>query len=73
MIPIVEAMAEPQKFPIVTMLGMVIVCVIYILIGTLSYLAYGDKIQAAVIYNFPPDNRLTISVELLYSLAVMLT
>ncbi|CAO3644143.1 unnamed protein product [Cunninghamella blakesleeana] len=73
LIPIVEAMAEPQKFPIVTILGMVIVCVIYILIGTLSYLAYGDKIQAAVIYNFPPGDRLTISVELLYSLAVMLT
>lgn len=66
-------MADPHKFPIVTIFGMIIVCCIYVLIGTLSYMAYGDQIQAAVIYNFPPDNRLNISVELLYSLAVMLT
>ncbi|KAI9309033.1 transmembrane amino acid transporter protein-domain-containing protein [Cunninghamella echinulata] len=73
LIPIVESMADPHKFPIVTIFGMIIVCCIYVLIGTLSYMAYGDQIQAAVIYNFPPDNRLNISVELLYSLAVMLT
>ncbi|CAO3696635.1 hypothetical protein G6F70_007397 [Rhizopus microsporus] len=72
-IPIVESMKRPDKFPIVLTLGMMIVTVIYVLIGTLSYLAYGDRIQAAVIYNFPPNNRLTIAVELLYSLAICLT
>ncbi|KAI8344203.1 transmembrane amino acid transporter protein-domain-containing protein [Chlamydoabsidia padenii] len=73
LIPIVEAMENPKKFPLVTTIGLIIVTLIYILIGTLSYLAYGDQIQAAVIYNFPPDDRLNISVELLYSLAVILT
>ncbi|SAM05804.1 hypothetical protein [Absidia glauca] len=73
LIPIVEAMENPKKFPLVTTVGLIIVTLIYILIGTLSYLAYGDQIQAAVIYNFPPDSRLNISVELLYSLAVILT
>lgn len=73
MIPIVEAMENPKKFPLVTTVGLIIVTLIYILIGTLSYLAYGDQIQAAVIYNFPPDSRLNVSVELLYSLAVILT
>ncbi|KAG1144873.1 hypothetical protein G6F37_008296 [Rhizopus arrhizus] len=72
-IPIVESMERPDKFPFVLTLGMLIVTVIYILIGTLSYLAYGDTIQAAVIYNFPQDNKLTIAVELLYSLAICLT
>lgn len=66
-------MKRPEKFPLVLTLGMCIVTVIYILIGTLSYLAYGDKIQAAVIYNFPSDNKLTITIELLYSLAICLT
>lgn len=66
-------MKRPEKFPFVLTLGMMIVTVIYVLIGTLSYLAYGDRIQAAVIYNFPPNNRLTIAVELLYSLAICLT
>ncbi|KAG2201969.1 hypothetical protein INT47_000508 [Mucor saturninus] len=72
-IPIVESMERPEKFPFVLCLGMLIVCVIYILIGSISYLAYGDAIQSAVIYNFPPANKLTISVELLYSLAICLT
>lgn len=66
-------MERPERFPFVLTLGMIIVCVIYILIGTISYLAYGDTIQSAVIYNFPPANKLTIAVQLLYSLAICLT
>jgi amino acid permease len=66
-------MEKPKKFPLVTIVGMLIVTVVYVLIGTLSYLAYGDKIQAAVIYNFPPESRLNVAVELLYSAAIILT
>ncbi|KAI8991028.1 transmembrane amino acid transporter protein-domain-containing protein [Mycotypha africana] len=72
-IPIVEAMERPEKFPFVLTLGMIIVCTVYVLIGTLSYLAYGDTIQSAVVYNFPPDHKLTIAVQILYSLAICLT
>ena len=60
-------MYEPKRFPLVVTLGMMIVCSIYILIGTLSYLAYGDQIQAAVTYNFPPTNNLTIVAQLLWT------
>lgn len=66
-------MERPEKFPFVLTLGMMIVCVIYILIASISYLAYGDTVQAAVIYNFPPENKLTVVVKLLYSLAICLT
>lgn len=66
-------METPEQFPVVLSIGMLIVCAIYILIGTISYLAYGDIIQSAVIYNFPSADRLTISVQLLYSLAICLT
>ncbi|KAI9022978.1 transmembrane amino acid transporter protein-domain-containing protein [Phycomyces nitens] len=72
-IPIVESMKEPKRFPFVVTLGMIIVCTIYILIATLSYLAYGDTIQAAVIYNFPPGNRLGVAVQLIYAAAIILT
>lgn len=66
-------MERPEKFPLVLSIGMAIVCAVYILIGTISYLAYGDVVQSAVTYNFPADNRLTIAVQLLYSLAICLT
>lgn len=72
-IPIVESMERPEKFPFVLTLGMIIVCVIYILIGMISYLAYGDTIQSAVIYNFPVDNKVTLTVKILYSIAICLT
>ncbi|ORX53056.1 hypothetical protein DM01DRAFT_1288183 [Hesseltinella vesiculosa] len=73
LIPIVESMEKPEKFPFVVTLGLIVITLVYVLIGTLSYLAYGDTIQAAVLYNFTPDDRLTVAVQLLYSLAIMLT
>ncbi|KAI8371649.1 transmembrane amino acid transporter protein-domain-containing protein [Radiomyces spectabilis] len=72
-IPIVESMERPERYKFVITVGMLIVAVIYILIGTLSYLAYGKNIQAAVIYNFPAEHGLTIAVDLLYSVAIILT
>lgn len=72
-IPIVESMEKPEKFPLVMIVGMITVTIALVLVGTLSYLAYGSNIQAAVIYNFPSDNKLTISVQLLYALAICLT
>ncbi|KAI8334971.1 transmembrane amino acid transporter protein-domain-containing protein [Chlamydoabsidia padenii] len=72
-IPIAESMDRPEKFPFVVSLGTIVVCIIYILVGSMSYLAYGDQIQAAVVYNFPPSHPLTITVQLLYSVAIILT
>ncbi|KAI8081540.1 transmembrane amino acid transporter protein-domain-containing protein [Halteromyces radiatus] len=72
-IPIAESMEQPDKFPLVVSLGTIIICVIYILVGSMSYLAYGDQIQAAVVYNFPPASGLTITVQLLYSIAIVLS
>ncbi|KAI9018643.1 transmembrane amino acid transporter protein-domain-containing protein [Phycomyces nitens] len=72
-IPIVESMQKPERFPFVVTVGTMIVCVVYVLIGSISYLAYGDHIQAAVIYNFPPSNPLTITAQTFYSIAIILT
>ncbi|KAI8577066.1 hypothetical protein K450DRAFT_253500 [Umbelopsis ramanniana AG] len=72
-IPIAEAMKEPEKFPRVVIIGMAIVTGIYILIATLGYLAYGELVQAAVIANLPQPSNLTASVQILYSLAIILS
>lgn len=66
-------MKEPNRFPFVVTIGMIIVCCIYILIGGISYMAYGNHIQAAVVYNFPRTDPLTIAVQVLYSIAIILT
>ncbi|KAI9276397.1 transmembrane amino acid transporter protein-domain-containing protein [Sporodiniella umbellata] len=72
-LPIAEAMQEPKQFSFVVTVSMTIVCVVYILIGTISYIAYGSRIQAAVVYNFPAESALTLSVQCLYSVAIILT
>jgi amino acid permease len=66
-------MKEPERFPTVIIVGMAVVTTVYITVATLSYLAYGDLVQAAVISNLPQPNNLSISVQLLYSLAIILT
>jgi amino acid permease len=66
-------MKQPERFPFVVTVGMIIVCSIYILIGGISYMAYGNEIQPAVVYNFPRDDPLTLSVQILYSIAIVLT
>jgi amino acid permease len=65
-------MKEPERFPLVVTVGMAIVTGIYILVATLGYLAYGDTIQAAVLSNLPQPSNLTSSVQILYSLAIIL-
>lgn len=65
-------MKEPEKFPRVLNMGMVIVTVVFVLIGTIGYVAFGDNTQASVVANLPTV-PLSITVQLLYALAMILT
>lgn len=71
-IPVIEGMKEPEKFPRVLNLGMVIVTLIFILIGVIGYVAFGENTQASVVANLPKV-PLSVTVQLLYSLAMILT
>ncbi|KAI9255898.1 transmembrane amino acid transporter protein-domain-containing protein [Helicostylum pulchrum] len=71
-IPVIEGMKEPKKFPAVLNLGMVIVTLIFVLIGVIGYVAYGENTQASVVANLPKV-PLSVTVQLLYSLAMILT
>ncbi|KAI8646348.1 transmembrane amino acid transporter protein-domain-containing protein [Parasitella parasitica] len=71
-VPIVEGMKEPQKFSRVLNVGMLICTVIFIFIGTIGYVAYGENTQASVVANMPRE-ALSVTVQLLYSIAMILT
>ncbi|KAG0165022.1 neutral amino acid transporter [Apophysomyces sp. BC1034] len=71
-LPIVEGMKDPKKFPRVLNIGMVIVTVIFILIGAIGYIAFGDTTQASIVANLPRE-PLSITVQLLYAVAMILT
>ncbi|KAI8363530.1 transmembrane amino acid transporter protein-domain-containing protein [Mortierella sp. GBAus27b] len=72
-IPITESMAEPEKFPRVLAMTMAIVTLIFGSIGALCYSSFGSEIQTIVLLNLPIQDGMTITVEILYSCAIILS
>ncbi|SAM07194.1 hypothetical protein [Absidia glauca] len=72
-VPIIQGMKHPEQFPRVLTLGMIICTCLFVLIGTLGYLAFGENTQASVVSNLPPQNGLAITVQLFYAIAMILT
>ncbi|EQL01557.1 hypothetical protein G6O67_003022 [Ophiocordyceps sinensis] len=72
-LPIQESMKHPQKFPRVLFLVMIIITVVFITMGAISYAAYGSKTETVVLLNLPQDNKLVNGVQLLYSVAILLS
>ena len=66
-------MAEPEKFPRVLAITMTIVTVIFASVGALCYSAFGSNIQTIVLMNLPVAGGMTITVEILYSCAIILS
>ena len=72
-IPIQESMRNPSKFPPVLAGVMIVITIIYISMGALSYAAYGSATRTVVLLNMPQDDRFVNAVQLLYSLAILLS
>ncbi|ORY71192.1 transmembrane amino acid transporter protein-domain-containing protein [Pseudomassariella vexata] len=72
-IPIQESMKSPAKFPKVMFVVMIIITTLFIGMGAVSYAAYGSKTETVVLLNLPQDNKLVNGVQLLYSLAILLS
>lgn len=54
-----------------TVITHLIVLTLCIIIGTLSYLTYGNLVQDIVLYNLPQDSNLATFVALLYMLNIV--
>jgi proton-coupled amino acid transporter len=72
-IPIQESMKNPEKFPKVMFVIMIIITTLFITMGAVSYAAYGSKTETVVLLNLPQDNKLVNGVQFLYSLAILLS
>ncbi|PIA13059.1 hypothetical protein COEREDRAFT_83738 [Coemansia reversa NRRL 1564] len=72
-LPIVDAMKRPDKFPMLLALVMAICGTVAVSIGGLSYAAFGEKTEAIVLLNMPSGTVATLTVQLLYSLAILFT
>lgn len=72
-IPIQASMKNPAKFPPVLAGVMIFITIIFILIGALSYAAFGSATKTVVLLNLPQDSKSVNAVQLLYSLAILLS
>jgi len=72
-IPIQESMKNPKQFPPVLGGVMIIISVIFISMGALSYAAYGSATETVVILNMPQDSKMVNAVQFLYSCAILLS
>ncbi|KAI0408075.1 transmembrane amino acid transporter protein-domain-containing protein [Xylaria palmicola] len=72
-IPIQESMRNPTKFPKVMFTSMIIMSSIFLVMGAVSYAAFGSKTETVVLLNLPQDNKFVNGVQLLYSLAILLS
>ena len=72
-IPIQSGMREPEKFPKVLASVIVIIGVVFISMGALSYAAYGSNTKTVILLNIPQDDKLVNAVQFLYSLAILLS
>jgi len=72
-IPIQTGMKEPKKFPKVLGGVMIIITVVFLSAGALSYAAFGSKTKTVVLLNMPQDNKFVNAVQFIYSLAILLS
>ncbi|EHH54680.1 hypothetical protein EGM_15568 [Macaca fascicularis] len=71
-LPLENKMKNARHFPAILSLGMSIVTSLYISIGTLGYLRFGDDIKASISLNLP-NCWLYQSVKLLYVAGILCT
>lgn len=72
-IPIQSGMAEPEKFPKVLASVMVIISVVFMSAGALSYAAYGSHTKTVILLNMPQNDPLVNGVQFLYSVAILMS
>ncbi|CCE61970.1 hypothetical protein TPHA_0B02980 [Tetrapisispora phaffii CBS 4417] len=72
-IPVQDSMKHPEHFPFVLFLVILTATVLFILIGTIGYLAYGKYIETVILMNLSQSNVFVNLVQLFYSVAILLS
>ncbi|KAL2351811.1 amino acid transporter-like protein [Cryomyces antarcticus] len=72
-IPIQSSMRDPGKFPFILAVIMVVISVLFLTTGALSYAAYGSATKTVILLNMPQDSKLVNGVQFIYSVAILLS
>ncbi|KAL2864824.1 putative amino acid transporter [Aspergillus lucknowensis] len=70
-LPIQSSMKRPQCFDSLLYTVMIIITLLFTAVGALSYATFGENTKTEIISNLPQDSWLVNTVQLLYSLAIL--
>ncbi|XP_019820830.1 proton-coupled amino acid transporter 2 [Bos indicus] len=71
-LPLENKMKDARRFPVILSLGMSIVTALYVSVGSLGYLRFGDDVKASITLNLP-NCWLYQSVKILYIVGILCT
>ncbi|XP_072040258.1 proton-coupled amino acid transporter 1-like [Amphiura filiformis] len=71
-LPLENKMKNPEDFGLVLYVGMFIVCSLYVCMGTVGYLCFGDALKDTITLNLP-ETGLYIFVKVLFVLAIYIS
>ncbi|KAH7106249.1 transmembrane amino acid transporter protein-domain-containing protein [Auriculariales sp. MPI-PUGE-AT-0066] len=72
-IPITDAMAEPEKFPRALIGVMFFLTFLFGGAGVLSYAAFGSDVQTVILVNLPSEDKFVQVVQFIYAIAILLS
>ncbi|KAJ2649384.1 hypothetical protein IWW40_003231 [Coemansia sp. RSA 1250] len=70
-IPILESLQNKHSFSRVLTLAITLCLGLFLCVGSLSYLTFGERVEAVVLLNLPNTSSWTLTVQLLYSIAIL--
>ncbi|KAK9764572.1 hypothetical protein K7432_007809 [Basidiobolus ranarum] len=72
-LPVVNSMKEPKRFPVVLASVIVSVTAIFVGVGAVSYAAFGSSTETIILLNMPDNQPTTKVVQFCYVAAILLT
>ncbi|KAJ1876081.1 hypothetical protein LPJ71_011576, partial [Coemansia sp. S17] len=70
-IPILDSLKEKRDFGRVLTMAIMLCLGLFLAVGSLSYLTFGEKVEAVVLLNLPNQSAWTMLVQILYSVAIL--
>jgi proton-coupled amino acid transporter len=71
-IPIEQSMIYPKQFPRVLFKVIMTISLIFIGIGSLGYLTFGNNVKTVILLNLPQDSLMIMVIQILYAFAILL-
>lgn len=72
-LPIGQSMSHPEKFPKVLTVFTFFISAVFITVGFLGYLSFGNDVKTIIFHNLDNNSKVKQVIQLVYAMAIMLS